>query len=388
MAGTVGTLAEDVRQINAKFSELSDTLFEAMDQVENGDIITDTSALDIDSITLGKVSYCTNRGAVSGDINAGGVAGSMGQEYTADPEDDVSGDLSGEYRRQYEYKAVIQLCENDGVVIGKRSYVGGIVGRMDLGFLTGCRGFGSVESEGGDYVGGIAGLTAATVRDSYAKATLKGGKYVGGIVGSGVEETASGSSSTVTGCYSMVEIPEGGQYQGAVSGSEKGTFAENYFVSDTLAGINRQSIAGEAEPMTYAQLSQVMGLPQAMQSFTLTFVADDVTLFTDSFSYGASFGSDIFPQIPAKDGYYAQWDQEDLTDLHFDTVVTAVYTPYVPGLASQETRENGRSVFLLEGDYDENSAMTAAPEAVTATEMTTEDLADYFSKGGLPGHGH
>lgn len=131
-----------------------------------------------------------------------------------------------------------------------------------------------------------------------------------------------------------------------------------------------------------------MGLPQAMQSFTLTFVADDVTLFTDSFSYGASFGSDIFPQIPAKDGYYAQWDREDLTDLHFDTVVTAVYTPYVPGLASQETRENGRSVFLLEGDYDENSAMTAAPEAVTATELTTEDLADYFSKGGLPGHGH
>ena len=112
VAGTVGTLAEDVRQINAKFSELSDTLFEAMDQVENRDIITDTSALDIDSITLGKVSYCTNRGAVSGDINAGGVAGSMGQEYTtADPEDDVSGDLSGEYRRQYEYKAVIQLCE-------------------------------------------------------------------------------------------------------------------------------------------------------------------------------------------------------------------------------------------------------------------------------------
>ena len=384
VAGTVGTLAEDVRQINAKFSELSDTLFEAMDQVENGDIITDTSALDIDSITLGKVSYCTNRGAVSGDINAGGVAGSMGQEYTADPEDDVSGDLSGEYRRQYEYKAVIQLCENDGVVTGKRSYVGGIVGRMDLGFLTGCRGFGSVESEGGDYVGGIAGLTAATVRDSYAKATLKGGKYVGGIVGSGVEETASGSSSTVTGCYSMVEIPEGGQYQGAVSGSEKGTFAENHFVSDTLAGINRQSIAGEAEPMTYAQLSQVMGLPQAMQSFTLTFVADDVTLFSDSFSYGASFGSDIFPQIPAKDGYYARWDREDLTDLHFDTVVTAVYTPYVPGLASQETRENGRSVFLLEGDYDEHSAMTAAPEAVTATELTTEDLADYFSKGGFP----
>ena len=79
---------------------------------------------------------------------------------------------------------------------------------------------------------------------------------------------------------------------------------------------------------------QVMGLPQAMQSFTLTFVADDVTLFTDSFSYGASFGSDIFPQIPAKDGYHAQWDREDLTDLHFDTIVTAVYT-YVPGLASQ-----------------------------------------------------
>ncbi len=168
MAGTVGTLAEDVRQINAKFSELSDTLFEAMDQVENGDIITDTSALDIDSITLGKVSYCTNRGAVSGDINAGGVAGSMGQEYTtADPEDDVSGDLSGSTGGSMNTRPLSSFARMTVSSSASAAMWAALWAGWTWAFLTGCRGFGSVESEGGDYVGGIAGLTAATVRDSF-----------------------------------------------------------------------------------------------------------------------------------------------------------------------------------------------------------------------------
>ena len=38
---------------------------------------------------------------------------------------------------------------------------------------------------------------------------------------------------------------------GAISGAVAGTFLENYYVSDTLAGINRQSYSGQAEPSTY-----------------------------------------------------------------------------------------------------------------------------------------
>ena len=105
-------------------------------------------------------------------------------EYTLDPEDDVTGHLSNIYRKQYEYRSIIQKCVNTGDVAGKRSYVGGIVGRMDLGYLTACETSScTITNENGSYTGGIAGLTGATVLGNFSKCTLSGKKYVGGIVG-------------------------------------------------------------------------------------------------------------------------------------------------------------------------------------------------------------
>ena len=128
--------------------------------------ITDASAVDVDQITLGKLSACRNEAAVSGDINTGGVAGSMALEYALDPEDDVSSDLDGSYKRQYTYRAVLQHCVNTGAITGKRSYVGGICGRMDLGLITACENYGPAESTSGSYVGGVTGLTGASVREN------------------------------------------------------------------------------------------------------------------------------------------------------------------------------------------------------------------------------
>lgn len=381
VAGTVGTLANDVREINKKCNELSDTVSQAVADAESGksNPIVDGSAVDVDTITLGKVSGGANSGTVSGDLNTGGIAGSVSVESPYDPEDDVSSDLSAQYRRQYEYKAVIADCSNTGTVTGKRSYVGGICGRMDLGQITDCLGGGVISSESGNYVGGIAGITGSTVRSCFAKASLSGQNYVGGIVGAGVAQQLSGGSSTVAGCYSMVEITGGTQYLGAVSGADTGEFTDNRFVSDTLAGINRQSYAGKAEPITYEALSAVAGLPESMKQLTLTFVADGNVLQSTTFSYGDSFAADTFPALPQKDGYYARWDHETLENLHFDTVVTAVYTPDIPGLASTDTREDGRSVMLLEGSFDDGVTLTLAAEPQSAGSLTTKTLSDYFS---------
>ena len=370
MSGATGQLANDVRDINAKFKELSDTLFDAIDDAQSGSIISDTSTtVDIAKITLGKLAGSENAGTVDGDINVGGVAGSMAMEYALDPEDDVSSDLSGDYRRQYEVRAIIQNCTNTGIVTAKRSYTGGICGRMDLGLITGCRDFGSVTSEGGSYVGGIAGLTGSTVRSSFAKCTLSGQKYVGGIVGSGITETLTGSVSTVSGCYSMVEIQDAVQYTGAVSGAMAGDYLENYFVSDDLAGIDGQSYGGKAGPISYEDLLEAQDLPEEMQQLHLQFVADDTVLAEQTFQYGDSFTEDDFPAIPAKDGCYAVWDKTDLTDLHFDTVVTAVYTPYTTTVGSDARREDGKSVFLTVGDFDNNAALTAEAQPVSTSDF-------------------
>lgn len=393
-SGSVDTVADDLRDINSKFNEVSNTVLAAISAASDpASVISDGSQGNIDKITLGKTSACTNSGTVSGDVNTGGIAGSIAIEYELDPEDDVSADLDGEYRRQYEYRAVVQQCANTGAVSAKRSNTGGIAGRMDLGLIISCESYGSVESDSGSYVGGIAGLTAATVRSSYAKCTLSGKKYVGGIVGSGVAEKSDGSASTVTGCWSLVDITGCQQYEGAVSGADTGTFTDNYFVSDTLAGINRQSFAGRAEPVSFDTLAAADGMPGGMTTFTLSFVSDGKVLTSRTFSYGASFDSSVYPPLPEKDGIYAHWDRTDLRDLHLDTVVTAVYDALLPTLSSEQTREDGRPVILAGGDFNDGDTMAATALTLTPEEFHAADgsLADraanwfsYLKDGQLP----
>ena len=358
LAGTAGALADDVRAINDKFNELSNTMFDAIFTVvtEESDILVDTSDVDIELVRLGKVCSNTNSGSVSGDINVGGVAGAIAIEYEYDPEDDVSSNISAEYKSEYELKAVLQNCTNTGSVDARRSYAGSVAGRMDLGIITDCRGFGDVSSESGDYAGGIAGLAGSTIRSCWAKCTLTGGKYVGGIVGSGVEEAVTDSGSTVTGCVSMVEIEDAAQYYGAISGADAGEYLENYFVSDSLAGIDGRSIRGKAEPISYDTLLGMEQLPAEFRTLHLSFVADDETLKTVDFNYGDSFGEDVFPDIPAKDGYYAAWDKTDLSNLHFDTVVTADYELEYSAVMADGTR-NEKPVLFAEGKFDDSAKL-------------------------------
>lgn len=393
-SGSVDTVADDLRDINSKFNEVSNTVLAAISAASDpASVISDGSQGNIDKITLGKTSACTNSGAVSGDVNTGGIAGSIAIEYELDPEDDVSANLDGEYRRQYEYRAVVQQCANTGAVSAKRSNTGGIAGRMDLGLIISCESYGSVESDSGSCVGGIAGLTAATVRSSYAKCTLSGKKYVGGIVGSGVAEKSDGSASTVTGCWSLVDITGCQQYEGAVSGADTGTFTDNYFVSDTLAGINRQSFAGRAEPVSFDTLAAAEGMPGGMTTFTLSFVSDGKVLTSRTFSYGASFDSSVYPPLPEKDGIYAHWDRTDLHGLHLDTVVTAVYDALLPTLSSEQTREDGRPIILAGGDFNDGdtmaaTALTLTPEEFHAADGSFADRAanwfSYLKEGQLP----
>ena len=375
-SGSADAVAEDLRAVNEQFNRLSNTMLAALSAASDpSSIISDTSEVNVDSVTLGKTSDCRNSGTVDGDSNTGGIAGSMAVEYGLDPEDDVSADLSGSYRRQYEYKAIVQRCVNTGAVTAKRSNVGGIAGRMDLGFITGCESYGSIDSESGSYVGGIAGITAATVRSSYAKCALSGKQYVGGIVGAGTAEKSDGGASTVADCWSLVDITACQQYEGAVSGSDAGTFERNYFVSDTLAGINRQSFGGRAEPAAFAAMAENAAVPDGMKRFTLSFVVDGTVVSSRNFDYGDSFDSGVFPALPAREGTYAHWDRSDLRELRFDTVVTAVYDAYMPALASQQSREDGRSVILAEGRFNDDNSLIA-----TARELTPE--AFHITEGG------
>lgn len=365
---------ENVIEIKNKFSTISDTIIEEIYGLGKNKIIDTNIALEeINSITNGRIYKCENLGDIYSDYNGGGIVGAIGIEYALDPEDDLKTELSLHQKRQYLLRAVIHDCTNRGYVMTKYDFAGGISGKMDFGLIYDCKSFCTIESQSGDYVGGISGITAGRIINSYAKCSLSGGKYVGGIIGSGVKETLMGDGSFVIECYSMVEIKSVSQYGGAIAGFDAGEFDGNYFVSSTLSGIDKISYKGKAEPISYDDLVKRKNIPDEFCTFTLTFVADGKKLHSATFIMGDSFDSSIYPEIPKVEGHYSYWDITDLSNLNFDTVVTAVYKPYVLTIGSNECRDDGHKIFLVQGEFTDKDAISLSKNTAANDDLVLKN---------------
>ncbi len=126
----------------------------------------------------------------------------------------------------------------------------------------------------------------------------------------------------------------------------------------------QSSAAGPAAPDTaqlradIGALQAADGVPEELLHLTLRFVARGKVLKRQTFVYGDSFTADDFPEAPKKDGCYADWNVTDLSDLRFDTTVTAVYRPYVTALAAGDT-EDGRPALLAEGLFRTGDTLQA-----------------------------
>ena len=359
-------LIEILGEMNDVVANITDKMVEIIYDLENGDILdNEVSESEIDSITYGKVFSCQNNGRVEGDINVGGISGVMGLEYTLDPEDDLSPEITVTQKKQYRMKAVIHASKNYGEVVSKYDGAGGITGKMDFGLIYRCESYGNVASTSGSYVGGIAGIAAGRISACFVKCELQGTKYVGGIVGSGITESFAGDSSMVAGCCTMVNITRASQYFGAIAGVMGGNFEENVFISDTLAGIDRVSYGGKAEPIAYEELIKRRSIPDGFYGFTLKFVADGVVLHSLTFRYGDSISDSEYPEIPKKDGHYGEWDITELNNLTFDTVVSVIYTPYTTVISGGEREEGGKNIFLVEGEFRTDDALTITKGANT-----------------------
>ena len=381
---------EKLDAITVKFETILGLALDVAGQTlnpETDDLISDTSDANIDSVQAGKVLGCLNTGTVEGDLNIGGIAGSMSIEYELDPEDDLTSSISGTQQRVYELKSIVQGCINSGAVTAKRNYVGGIVGQMNLGLAQSCENYGYVSSESGDYVGGIAGITSAKIKACFVKSSLSGRKYVGGIAGSGVAETVGGAVSKIIDCYSMVEIVNAKQYFGAISGGQTGEFSGNFFVSDVLAGVNGISYSGKAEPMQYNALLQLADLPENFQKLFVQFVADGEVLKSILVNYGDTIDQTVFPEIPSKDGHYATWEVTQIQNIRFDLVNHVVYTPYTTVLQAEESRSNGRPIFIAEGQFTDQQMLIAqsALKTPNAFSVITKTWKDTLWKGFVDG---
>ena len=319
------TILGDLSAVSQQLQSITDLLRQetSLKKSGEGDRIEDISdQVDGRSQRTGCLSDARNEGVVKGDVNVAGIAGSMAIEYDFDPEDDLVevGDRSLDVR--YQTKAVVLSCSTLGEVTGKKDDAGGLVGRMDLGQVSHCENYGSVSSADGSYVGGIAGASWGSIRDSWARCTLSGDHYVGGIAGYG---------STLKNCHTLITLQEGSAYVGTVAGSvdPEGTVTGNTFTQEALGAIDGISYAGQAEPVTFGALCAA-GAPETFAQLELTFRADGKEVAVVPFQYGKGIAR--LPEIPAKKGYSAAWPDLDYSHLTASQTLEAIYTPYTSSL--------------------------------------------------------
>lgn len=361
MSSTNDVLIGDLSEINDQFSTIMRLYTDAIDGVLDMDysnVYEDTSQENAEASTDATIADCRNKGIVQGDINVSGIAGTMAIEYDFDLEGDVTGIENAKMNSTLLTKCVQRGNVNLGKIVAQKSCAGGISGLQEMGTILRCENYGRIESSTGDYVGGVTGQSVSHITNSYAKCTVSGKEYVAGIAGSG---------SSIENCCAIVRIQEADAFSGAIAGDtdSSGTVLNNYFVSEEIAGIDRISYSGKAEPIGYQEMLKIEGIPNKFRMMTISFYADDEEVKTVECPYGGSVSMDLYPEIPAKPGFYADWDIKDLNNVLYDEDVTVEYVRYLTTLASKQTRPNAQSVILADGMFRQEDVLEATGGAVS-----------------------
>ena len=344
------------------------------DLTEGGDAeVQQTAYYDTTTFQQGKVTLCINRGLVEADNSVGGIVGQVATEYDFDPEQDITISGPESFNIERTVKAVIRESKNYGDVVGKKDYVGGVVGRADYGAVISCESYGAVSSTGGSYVGGVAGSSSYCIRNSYAMGQLSGKNYVGGIAGKGCDIFYS---------YAYPAIELMGECGGSIAGQlkEEGILSGNYYVQGNMAGIDSIGYEGGATPLTYEEFCSNKEIPTAFSSFTVSFQAEGHELASFQCRYGEAIDPSLIPAIPEKEGYYGIWPEFDYTCVTGNRVLEAQYEKWVSSLASAERDESGRAKVLVQGEFlpEMLLQLTESAEGTTVAVSGSEEAGAYM----------
>lgn len=383
MASSEDVIGDDLSDINDEFSEIMRLYTDAMDGVLDMDysnLYEDESEENAEECIDSTIADCTNNGKVEADLNVSGIAGTMAIEYDFDLESDITGIDDARANSTFLTRCVLRKNINQGNVTAQKSYAGGVCGLQEMGIVLRCENYGRIESASGDYVGGIAGQSLSKIQNSYAKCTVSGGEYIGGIVGYG---------HGVESCCAMIKVKEAEAFSGAIAGkvTDNGEIADNYFVSDEIAGIDRISYSGKAEPVSYKTLLETEGLPTRFRNMKITFYADDEEVGTAECPFGGSVALDKYPTIPVKEGFYADWDNKELVDVRVDEDVTVEYVRYLTTLAGSWMRDNNQSSLLVDGMFAQEDEITVeklaadAEQVILPGEEAPEELTECWQIG-------
>lgn len=346
-------------QLNVVFNLLTNHLTDH-EELNIEELYEEVAEEDIASITTGRVDSCTNSGIIRGDINIGGVAGSMSVDEE-DPEDSAAGNLDYGIGRRFITKCIINSCVNKGYITAKKDGAGGVVGYMKHGIVMDSEGYGSVESTEGDFVGGICGESHTIIRNCYSLCSVSGGKNTGGI---------AGYADTLQNCCTISDVTSrSGGKTGAVAGQltsydnmlegEDGEAPKvygNYYVGDDLFGIDNISYVGIAEPVTYRELLTVENLPNEFWHLKVIYRIEDTYLGSQEVKYGESLACLNYPDIPEREGYYGVWPDYSDRVMEGNLVIDGEYRDNVTVVESGDgDLEN--SYALVEQTFTEDTVL-------------------------------
>ncbi|WP_026664253.1 hypothetical protein [Butyrivibrio sp. FC2001] len=380
---TSHTLNSNLEAVNDQVNEIYHILSDKLDIIYNEDsaVFTDVSDEEIENAKTGRVDGSLNKGTVKGDINIGGIAGSMAID-DEDPEENAAGNLNVGRGSKYTLKNIICECKNESTVESKKDGAGLIVGYMAQGIVTSCEGYGFAKSTEGNYTGGIAGQSMSIIRDCDSLCLLNGNKYVGGIAGYG---------TTITGCNAMITWDnEPSERYGSIAGivntdsetkrTKLDNVRNNYFVESKIGGIDDISYTKKAEAISYKTLIAQKRIPNDFRHLKVIFEVEDKKLGEQELAYGDSLSNLDFPEGKTREGYFIKWPDVSKIVMEGSYILTGEYVPTNKSIVSESVFGNtGKYVAILGGSYGDDAYIIA--ELVADPVYETDNPA--FEKGAV-----
>lgn len=366
--GTANSMYSDAQKISEQIDSMVALLCDPTGTFGIG--FRDISDEDTEDNLIGKIEDSANYGSISGDINAGGIVGTVAWENDMDAEDDweISGEISMNF--QGEVRAVILNCKNNALVSVSKRNAGGIAGYMTFGLVKDSINAGKIDASAAEYVGGIVGDSTGFIRGNSSKCELSGSINVGGIAGRAV---------TVTDCISMVDISDATEKTGAIIGvdgnavlsEDEGEVEDNYYlvVHENLGGIDGIDYDGAAVSLDEEEFMELPDLNDIFTRSTVTFMGENGISETVFVPTGERLAAAQIPAVPAKNGCNGEWENLETTDLsniYFDLIFYPVYTSYQVSVQSRLTRYDGKPILIAQGnfpdmDYFELEKITEMP---------------------------
>lgn len=347
---STGTMASDIRLISGQITNVFNTLFSTVSSL--GDVdpeIADLSEAEAYVRNTGAIADSVNCGTVIGENNCGGILGISSFEVEFDMEDtlNVTDYLTSNARQ--DLFAAVRGCSSTSEIEAKSNGAGGIVGDMDIGTVIGCTFAGSVTARTGDYVGGLVGISAGSVLNSWARSLLAGEKYVGG---------AAGYAAKIQDCRIWTYMDRQKEYAGAVAGWSTGTVRGNYYVDFSPAGVDGISISGETDPLTEAEFLALEDIPEQFGRITISYRVNGSVIASQELPFGGSITET--PSVEKRNGQYWVWDLPEQDRLFTSVMVDGKYCSPSGTIATKEDPP----LFLIEGQFYDGQELSVEDIAV------------------------